>query len=137
MALAYSCTSAKVTSDVKTCSTSGWLRTRRARAPRTAESRTLASATSLTLALSPGLEVGDDLICFQSALTNLPTDLRTKHGKQLPFQFNRKTGFRSREEHARQTPAASHQNWISRTQQDAGIVTKLADSTYFHVATRV
>src|SRR6516162_457814 len=56
-----------------------------ARPSSTDTSKTLASATSLTLLVPPPIEFGDDLFFLKSAFAELARDLRTQCSEQLTF----------------------------------------------------
>jgi hypothetical protein len=108
-----------------------------AQPPSTDASKTLASATSLTLLLPPRLEFGDDLFFLESALAELARDLRTQCREQLTFEFNRKTCLGTWKKHARQPSSTSHEDRILGAQIARSVVSKRTYRAYLHVVTLV
>src|SRR3954453_23468579 len=123
---AYSCTSLNVAEAVNTSSIVRLVSARPARPPRTAESSTLASATSFTLVLSPGPEIGNNFFFLDAAPLQLARQFRAENGKQLPLQFNWQAGFWTRKENPSQTPVAGHQYRVFGSQKAAGAIAKFA-----------
>lgn len=101
------------------------------------QAKTLASATSLTPASPPGLEIGQDFLFRQTPLLDLARHIRAEHGKQLALQLEGKGGFGARKEHTRQAAPAGHQDRILGPQQARRVVPEFPDRADSHVATSV
>src|SRR5271166_413638 len=103
---AYSSTSAKVCSVVKTCSMLGWVRISRARPPSTEDNSTLASAASFTARLSPFAEVAKRLRFGDPLFLELTSNLQAQHGEKLASQVNRQRGIAPGKEYSSDPAAA-------------------------------
>src|SRR5207253_3283321 len=134
---AYSLTSSRVATVVTTSARSGRARTSRARPPVTADSRTLASATSRTPGLAPRLEAGLDVLLAQPLTPDAASDLRAQAGEELSLELE---GQRSRwrgKENSRQPAPSRDENGVPRAQKAGRLVTELPNAADPHVVTTV
>ena len=106
-----------------------------ARPPVTAESRTLASATSRTARLAPRLEGRVDVALAQTATPELPPNLRAENRKQLALQLDRQGDIGCREEDASGPTASRDEDGILRAQQLGCAVTEVTHAANPHVVT--
>ena len=134
---AYSCTSARVAAVVKTSSTCGWPRTRRARPPIKAASKTLASAASFTARFSPQFEIGLDFFFRSSAGLEPPADFGAQFFKELAFQIDGESAFGRGEKDACHSTPACDENRLPGPEQPRGFVAKFTDGADSHVVTLV
>ena len=100
--------------------------------PISADSRTLASATSRTALLLPVVEVLQYGMLRHSRLLQLATDIGAQGEKQfaLPLHGQRSGG--PGNEHSGQLPTLGDQQWIAILHQSGGMIAELANGTDSH-----
>src|SRR5262245_11037743 len=108
----YSRTSCR-TPEVVTTLTSASVKTRSAAWPRTADSRTLASAATAATGLSPGIEIARGLGLAHSPRLQVARDARTEPSEQLPAQLDRQLlRLAERDQQSRQLPVPRHEDQL-------------------------
>src|SRR5689334_17576030 len=103
----------------------------------TAESRTLASATSRTALLSRRLEVCEYVVFRDLAPFQLPRDVAAQHVVELALQLDGKRDLGARKENPRQATATRHEDRRPGAQQTCRLVPELSNRADPHVATLV
>lgn len=102
-----------------------------------ADNKTLASATSFTAGLSPGLEIGQHFFLSDSVLLELARNCRTQLFEKLPSKIRRKNALSGWQKHARHPATASDEDGLFGLQKTGRFVAKFSNSAHSHVVTPV
>src|SRR5262245_44913501 len=103
----------------------------------TAESRTLASATSRTALLSRRLEIFEHVLFRDLAPLQLARDVAAQHVVELALQLDWKSDLGPRKENARQATATCHEDRRSGTEEARRFVPEFTNRADPHVGTLV